>query len=160
MDVGKNDWRSSVFFHPTSRANIGDAVSILHSSEEERLEITSNITGSWQGKLRNQYLKCFKVLNRKKVYLLPTIFFIKKYLKILHTYMHTKNILVIFAHDFWLPVCSWKYISLLNSCPLFFITHLIQLVLPTCTWMWCHPLKHMQSSNGQCLQIKMTLPTH
>lgn len=99
MDVGKNDWRSSVFFHPTSRANIGDAVSILHSSEEERLEITSNITGSWQGKLRNQYLKCFKVLNRKKSIFVTYYFFYKK---IFENFTH------IHAHKKYLGhICSW-----------------------------------------------------
>lgn len=138
------------FLHPTWRARTGNSVSsvsILCSSEEER-KIRNHFEYHWTltGQIQKPISECFKVLNRGK-YSLSTAF-MKNSLKILDTYMHTKGILVRFTHVFFLPLppdlLEAHFFPSKSVSSIFVKTNLTQLLLPTCTWKWCHPLRHGQ----------------
>lgn len=138
------------FLPPTSRANTGDSVSIvsvLCSSEKKvKLETTSNIAEPWQGKLISPYLKCLKVLNKKRIFLIYC--FCEKFFEnFRHIHAHERYLGQIYScllpsNIHWSP---WSTFFSSKSMSSFLEkSNLTQLLLPTCTWMWYHPLRHGQ----------------
>lgn len=99
----RNYWRPSVCLYPTSRANNSDSPSILCSSEKKaKLEFASNNDRFLSVQTQKLISEMLQSPRQKKITIFMYGFYEKFFEKL--TPIYTQCNLVIFIHDFFLPI--------------------------------------------------------